>query len=123
MRSPEARSGLARTAALFDQVHRYYANTAGCCRADDALLCHLLECNLDQIPVNSTDLVRLQRFGTLPTLTSRLARLSRDGLIEQVVAEDRRVRLLRVTGKGVALLEARDRLFKGWSSGDSPAIA
>ena len=115
--SPDA----ARAADWIDRLHRFYAHSPDVTPELDAVLCYIFECNLTKAPVCSTDLVRLQRFGTLPTITARLASLAQEGLIKQVVSQDRRIKLLQVTPKGVASLEARERLLDGVerSNGDA----
>jgi DNA-binding MarR family transcriptional regulator len=113
MKNFKVSPGAARAADWINRLHRFYAESADFTPELDAVLCHILECNLAKVPVCSTDLVRLQRFGTLPTITARLASLVQEGLVKQVVSDDRRIKLLQVTPKGVASLEARDRLLDG----------
>ena len=113
MKNLKCTLSVAETAACIDRLHRFYFASTETSPELDALLCYILECNVAGNPVCSTDLVRMQRFGTLPTLTGRLARLSETGLITQVVADDRRIKLLEVTPKGVASLESRQQLLTG----------
>ena len=60
----------------------------------------------------STDIVRERRFGTLPTVTSSLNQLTTRGLLRAVVADDdRRIKWLKLTKAGEAVLEQRAELI------------
>lgn len=64
-------------------LHRFYAEQPAEYVAMDALLAYVYEANQMDVPVRVTDLVRLERFGTLPTLNRWLehdrSRSRRDG--------------------------------------------
>ncbi len=85
---------------------------------DDALLCHIADLNARGVRLCITDLVRIRYYGTLPTLTSRLARMVRRGLVRQVIDTDRRIRLLECTAQGLELLEQRCDLIEAALAAD-----
>ena len=93
-------------------LHKFYAEQPSECVAMDALLAYAWEANQTNVPVRVTDLVRLERFGTLPTINRRLKDMVARGLIEMVVGEDRRTRLVRVSARGEAMLDNRASLLR-----------
>ena len=109
----ESPLGVGCIARFLDRLHRFYAEAGDSAPELDALLCHIYECNQLGQPVCSTDLVRALRFGTLPTLNTRLTRMLKSGLVKQVVGSDRRVRFIELTPKGIATLEQRLELLHG----------
>lgn len=111
------RSAVGEAARTLDRLHRFYAAHPGESREDDAVLCHVLDHNQRKVRICSSDLVRSQLFGTLPTVTGRLARLLERGLLRQVTDVDRRIRLLEVTKRGIEFLEQRSDIL-GPSSED-----
>ncbi len=107
-------------ARTLDRLHRFYAAHPGESREDDALLCHVLDHNQRKVRICSTDLVRSQLFGTLPTVTGRLARLLERGLLRQITDGDRRIRLLEVTKRGIELLDQRSYLVGPRDDSEGP---
>ena len=107
-------------ARTLNRLHRFYAANPHESREDDALLCHVLEHNLSKVRICSTDLVRSRLFGTLPTVTGRLARLIERGFLRQVTDSDRRIRLLEVTKRGIDLLEQRSAIVESHTEGPGP---
>ena len=93
-------------------LHRFYAEQPAEYVAMDALLAYVCEANQMDVPVRVTDLVRLERFGTLPTLNRRLKNMTARGLVEMVVGDDRRTRLIRVSPAGEAMLDNRASLLR-----------
>jgi len=94
------------------ELHRFYARNPDESLADDALLAYVIDCNQRKEPVCSSHLLRCGLFGSLATVTSRLASLLSRGLIVQVVDAERQIRLIEVSAKGIELLEQRSRLLK-----------
>lgn len=92
-------------------VQQLYAEQPAECAEVDALVAHICEQNEVQTPVRITDLVRADRFGTLPTLSKRLQEMEKRGLIKVVTGNDRRTRLVELAPAGTALLESRARLL------------
>ena len=72
----------------------------------DVLLAFLLEEDDEGRTVCSTDLVRLRRFGTLPTVTKKLKVLESLGFIERPKTSDRRIKALKPTAAAHAHFEA-----------------
>lgn len=104
---------LARIASALNRLYLLYAGSDTDAPKLDALLCRLYEAQCEGRPLCSTDLVLERRFGTLPTVTARIATLVELGMLQAVIASDRRIRLLELTSKGAKLLAERDRLFYG----------
>jgi len=93
-------------------VHTFYASEPSGAAEDDALMAWVQDHNQRSIPVRVTDLVRLERFGTLPTLNRRLKNMTARGLVEMVVGDDRRTRLIRVSPAGETMLDNRASLLR-----------
>jgi len=72
----------------------------------DVLLAFLLEEDDEGRTVCSTDLVRLRRFGTLPTVTKKLKVLQSLGFIERPKTNDRRIKAPKPTAAAHAHFEA-----------------
>jgi hypothetical protein len=102
---------LSVVARFLSALHECYTSPAEIGRDLDAVLAFLHEQSAAGKGICSTDLVRERRFGTLPTVTSDLRRLSELGLIEQVVAEDRRIKWLKTTAAADKLFEQRAKLL------------
>jgi len=113
MRAPSSAVAALRVASCVNRLERFYFENPDESRQGDALLGGVLEATLGGGRVCVTDLVQARRFGTLPTVSSHLAKLMKRGLLEQVVGEDRRLRYLRVTPAGIALLASREHLLGG----------
>lgn len=93
-------------------VQQLYAQQSTESAEIDALLAHVYEQNESHVPVCITDLVRADRFGTLPTLSKRLQEMEKRGLVSITTGSDRRTRLVEVAAGGVALLESRAALLR-----------
>ena len=113
MLKPTIDRGLVRIASALNCLHLLYGSSGKGAPELDALLRDLFEAQVAGNLKCSADLVRERRFGTLPTVTARIAKLVEQGLLKAVIGSDRRIHLLEVTPKGMALLAARDRLFAG----------
>lgn len=92
-------------------VQTLYAEQSTECAEVDSLLAHIYEQNETKVPVCITDLVRADRFGTLPTLSKRLQDMEKRGLIKVTTGSDRRTRLVEVAKGGAELLENRAKLL------------
>lgn len=92
-------------------LQKLYAEQPGECAEVDALVAHIHEQNQARKPVRITDLVRADRFGTLPTLSKRLQQMEKRGLIKVNTGTDRRTRLVELAAAGTALLESRASLL------------
>jgi len=92
-------------------VQKLYAEQSTECAEVDALLAHIYAQNESNVPVCITDLVRAERFGTLPTLSKRLQDMEKRGLVKISTGTDRRTRLVQVAAGGVQLLESRAMLL------------
>ncbi len=92
-------------------VQKLYAEQSTESAEVDALLAHIYEQNESRVPVCITDLVRADRFGTLPTLSKRLQDMEKRGLIKVTTGSDRRTRLVEVGRGGMELLENRAKLL------------
>lgn len=92
-------------------VQKLYAEQSTESAEVDALLSHIYEQNEAKVPVCITDLVRADRFGTLPTLSKRLQDMEKRGLIMVSTGSDRRTRLVEVAQGGMDLLENRAKLL------------
>ncbi|NBU59799.1 MAG: hypothetical protein EBS23_08595 [Betaproteobacteria bacterium] len=92
-------------------VQKLYAEQSADCAEVDALLAHIYTQNEAQVPVCITDLVRAERFGTLPTLSKRLQDMERRDLITVMTGTDRRTRLVQVGPGGMQVLENRAKLL------------
>jgi len=92
-------------------VQKLYAEQSTESAEVDALLAHIYEQNEAREPVCITDLVRADRFGTLPTLSKRLQDMEKRGLIKVTTGTDRRTRLVEVAAGGIALLDNRAKLL------------
>lgn len=76
------------------------------CRTD-TLLAMIQDHNRRGQPLCITDLVKMERFGTLPTLSKHLAQMQQSELIRIEPGPDRRTRLVMVAEKGKQLLKER----------------
>ena len=103
---------IAKAARALGAMYRFYAEHPEESRYDDTLLCHIAELNGRGVRLRITDLVRTRYYGTLPTLTNRIARMVQRGVLRQVADADRRIRLLEVTPQGLALLQQRCDLLQ-----------
>ena len=92
-------------------MHEFYAKQSPETAAADSLLAYLYEAEHVGQAIRVTDLVRAERFGTLPTVNRRLKELTAGGLVEMAVGTDRRTRVVRVTPKGERVLENRNALL------------
>ncbi|MCF8192010.1 MAG: hypothetical protein K9J04_04005 [Burkholderiales bacterium] len=92
-------------------VQKLYAEQPAASAEVDSLLAHIYEQNDARVPVCITDLVRAERFGTLPTLSKRLQDMEKRGLIKVATGADRRTRLVEVASGGVEVLENRAKLL------------
>ena len=88
-------------------LHEFYADAPAGTRDLDDLLAYICEQNSAGKHVRSTDLVRMQRFGTLPTLTGKIHKLIELGLVVQSIHEDRREKHLEATPAAERLLRSR----------------
>jgi hypothetical protein len=95
-----------------NRVQQLYATHPAESVEVDALLTHLHEQNQSGVPVCITDLVRADRFGTLPTLSKRLHEMEARGLIRVTPGADRRTRLVTVDQAGLQLLDERAALLR-----------
>ncbi len=105
--SPQSQSVVRFMTAL----HEFYAHApAGTPDLDD-LIAFIAAQNSAGRSVRSTDLVRMQRFGTLPTLTAKIHKLLELGLVVQSTHEDRREKHLDATPAAERLLRSRYELL------------
>ena len=88
-------------------LHEFYADAPAGTRDLDDLLAYICGQNSTGSHVRSTDLVRMQRFGTLPTLTAKIHKLIELGLVVQSIHEDRREKHLEATPAAERLLRSR----------------
>ena len=93
-------------------LHKFYAEQPAEQMQVDALLAWVYEEDHAGRRVRVTDIVVMQRFGTLPTVNARLKRMAAQGLITTVVGTDRRTRVVQLTPKGVEQLENREALLR-----------
>jgi hypothetical protein len=106
------------TAVRFiNMMHLLYSEHPSECAEVDALLSHIYARNAERVPVCITDLVRANRFGTLPTLSRRLHDMERRGLIAVRTGSDRRTRLIELAQGGLDLLETRAELLAKAAAG------
>jgi len=99
-------------------VQKLYAEQSTESAEVDALLAHIFEQNEARVPVCITDLVRADRFGTLPTLSKRLQEMEKRGLIKVTTGADRRTRLVEVARGGMDVLENRAKLLAEAAAAD-----
>lgn len=99
-------------------VQKLYAERSTESAEVDALLAHIFEQNEARVPVCITDLVRADRFGTLPTLSKRLQEMEKRGLIKVTTGADRRTRLVEVARGGMDVLENRAKLLAEAAAAD-----
>ncbi len=92
---------------LVTLLHEFYADAPAGARDLDDLLAYICGQNAAGRHLRSTDLVRMQRFGTLPTLTAKIHKLIELGLIVQSIHEDRREKHLEATPAAERLLRSR----------------
>lgn len=118
MRNTGSNPLISRAARALGDMHRFYFEHPEESWEDDALLCHIADLNARGVRLCITDLVRTRYYGTLPTLTSRLARMLRRGLVRQVTDTDRRIRLLECTPHGLGLLQQRCDLIEAALAAD-----
>lgn len=104
-------------ARILSALHLFYADNPDCPRELDALLAWIHAQNAIGKTVRSTDLVHERRFGTLPTVTSRISQLTKQGLLHQEVGQDRRVKLLKLTPQGEKVLDERGALILSTTEG------
>ncbi len=88
-------------------LHEFYADAPAGTRDLDDLIAFIAAQNSAGKDVRSTDLVRMQRFGTLPTLTAKLQKLIELGLVVQSIRDDRREKHLEATASAERLLRSR----------------
>jgi len=93
-------------------LHKFYAEQPAASAEIDATLSFAYEAEQAGNPLRVTDLVRAERFGTLPTVNRRLKDMVARGLIEMPAGADRRTRLIRVLPAGERLLENRAALLR-----------
>ena len=93
-------------------LHKFYAEQPRESVEADAVLSHVYEESHNGSELRVTDLVRAERFGTLPTVNRRLREMMARGLIEMVPGTDRRTRIVCVSAKGEQMLENRAALLR-----------
>ncbi len=93
-------------------LHNFYAGTPAGTRDLDDLLAFIYQENAAGRHLRVTDLVRLQHFGSLPTLTHKVQRLITLGLVVQTVAGDRREKNIEATPAAELLFQSRYALLQ-----------
>ena len=107
---PNATSEVA--ARFISLLHNFYAGEPAGTRDLDDLLAFIYQENNAGRHLRVTDLVRLQHFGSLPTLTHKVQRLITLGLVVQTVSSDRREKHIEATPAAEQLFQSRYALLQ-----------
>lgn len=94
----------------YTAIVSFLANLPESVRGFDEVLSYVYNNDRQGVATNITDVVYARRFGTGPTVHTKLSQLERAKLIKMIRSkDDGRSKIIQVTDKGVTYLRGKDR--------------
>lgn len=94
----------------YTAIVSFLANIPEHVRGCDEVLAYIYNNDRQGIPTKITDVVYARRFGTGPTVHSKLGQLERNKMIKLSRSkDDGRAKLIEITDKGISYLRGQDK--------------
>lgn len=96
----------------YTTIISYLANLSESARGCDEVLSYVYNNDLQGVSTKITDVVYQRRFGTGPTVHSKLSQLEKGKLIKLArCKEDGRAKVIEITKDGLAYIAGQDKKF------------